>query len=359
MSRTILSVACPFTHVTPHAVGGAEQVISALDAAVTAAGDTSIVVAREGSQVEGRLYAVPVPQGELGDEARLWSYARCQTSMDRALAEHPVDLVHLHGMHFHQMTLPRHVPVLVTLHMPPSCYPDRMWNALPPNVHLQCVSNSQRQRFPEARRHLPVIPTGVAVPEEISTTRGDFALALGSASPEWNLHAALDAGTSAGVPVLLAGPSFPGHDYLAYFEAEIAPRLRDRSAGPRHAFLGALTPERKRFLLGTARCLLLPSAAPETCALAAMEALAAGTPVIALRSSAMIEIVTDGQTGFLVGSVDSHRMAEALRRVDGIDRELCRQTAAERFSLARMTSAYIDLYSSLMAGFRLRGRRLA
>jgi glycosyltransferase involved in cell wall biosynthesis len=77
-----------------------------------------------------------------------------------------------------------------------------------------------------------------------------------------------------------------------------------------------------------------------------MEALAAGTPAIAFPSGAIPEIIEDGVTGFLVK--DENQMAEAILRCGGIDPETCRQRAAQHFSQARMTEAYLALYERLL-----------
>jgi glycosyltransferase involved in cell wall biosynthesis len=113
-------------------------------------------------------------------------------------------------------------------------------------------------------------------------------------------------------------------------------------------FLGPVGFERKRRLLAAASCVLLPSLAPETSSLVAMEALAAGTPVIAYPSGALAEIVEDGRTGFLVRDVDE--MAAATRRVGEIDPGTCRAAARERFGVTRMTQAYLDRYRRLAQG---------
>jgi glycosyltransferase involved in cell wall biosynthesis len=78
-----------------------------------------------------------------------------------------------------------------------------------------------------------------------------------------------------------------------------------------------------------------------------MEAMACGTPVIAFRAGALPEIVDHGRTGFLVDS--THEMAEAIRLAATIDPEECRRVARKRFSLAAMTSRYLQLYADIMA----------
>lgn len=93
--------------------------------------------------------------------------------------------------------------------------------------------------------------------------------------------------------------------------------------------------------------MLIPSKAPETSSLAAMEALAASTPVIACKSGALPDIVEHGRTGYLVDGVDE--MSEAIRAIGGIDPAECRARARERFPLERMTGAYLRRYAELAA----------
>ena len=161
--------------------------------------------------------------------------------------------------------------------------------------------------------------------------------------PEKNLHAGLDAARQAGIDLVLAGETFPYEAHLRYFEEEIRPRL-----GARVRLVGAVGDLEKSRLFEGARCLLLPTLAPETSSLVAMEAAASGTPVVAYRSGAVPEVVEDGVTGFLVGGVDE--MADAIGRVATLDRELCRAVARKRFSLAGMVDGYVAVYGEMLAG---------
>ena len=112
-------------------------------------------------------------------------------------------------------------------------------------------------------------------------------------------------------------------------------------------FLGPLGFARKRRLLSGARCLLVPSTAPETSSLVAMEALACGTPVVAFPSGALADLVEDGRTGFLVSSVAE--MADAIAAAGQIDADTCRRTARERFDQAGMVARYLATYRQLTA----------
>jgi glycosyltransferase involved in cell wall biosynthesis len=165
---------------------------------------------------------------------------------------------------------------------------------------------------------------------------------LGRICPEKGFHIALDAAVRARIPALLAGDVFRYEAHERYFRDEIVPRLD----GLRR-FIGPVGLARKRRLLAAARCLLVPSLAPETSSLVAMEALACGTPVIAFPSGALPDIVEHEKTGFLVH--DAREMAHAIEAAGRLDPEVCRRTARARFALDTMTRRYVALYKQLVA----------
>jgi glycosyltransferase involved in cell wall biosynthesis len=340
---TVLSVAFPFAPVGLDAVGGAEQVLAQLDAALIRAGHRSVVVACAGSRPAGTLVATPRPNGAIIDAVRRRVHATHRRAIESALRRWPVDLVHMHGIDFHAYLPPPGPPVLVTLHLPPEWYPPEVFQPERPGTFLHCVSASQRARCPSGARLLPDVPNGVALDAvDGRHAKRRFAMALGRICPEKGFHVALDAARRAGVPLLLAGQTFPYETHEAYFAREIAPRL-DRG----RRFIGPIGPARKLRLLRAARCLLVPSLAPETSSLVAMEALACGTPVIAFPAGALPEIVEHGRTGFIVR--DGREMAEAIHAAARIEPKVCRAAARERFSLEHTVARYFALYRELAA----------
>jgi glycosyltransferase involved in cell wall biosynthesis len=110
-------------------------------------------------------------------------------------------------------------------------------------------------------------------------------------------------------------------------------RLR-RTAGPTVTFTGRIGDERVAALLARARALVVT--ATEEFGIAAVEALAAGRPVIALGEGGVRESVVEGVTGTFFERCEPAALAEAVRRFDprSIDPRACR-AAAERFGAER------------------------
>jgi glycosyltransferase involved in cell wall biosynthesis len=342
MSLTVLNVAYPLAPVGPDAVGGAEQILSALDYALVAAGHTSLVIAAEGSTTAGTLLPVPAERGVLDDATRRRAEAHHCGAIARAIADWPVDVIHLHGIDF-DTYLPWAMPTLVTLHLPLDWYPPEALQPDRGDLWLVPVSQSQAASAPPGAVLRPPISNGVDI-DALSRAlrRRDFALVLSRICPEKGIHLALDAAHRADVPLLIGGQVYDYPDHVRYFEREVAPRLDDK-----RRFLGPVGLRGKRRLLSSARCLIIPSLARETSSLVAMEALACGTPVVAFPNGALPEVVAEGRTGFLVQDVE--QMAEALQRVSRIEPEVCRAEARTRFSYDAMIAGYFEAYHALSA----------
>lgn len=350
MQRTVLSVAYPLTPVGPDAVGGSEQILTQLDAALVRAGHRSIVVACQGSEVAGELVATPKWEGDLNDDVRRWAQTQHLIAIEQALARHRVDLIHMHSLDWHAYLPAPGVPLLATLHLPCHWYPEHALRMNRPFTYVNCVSHSQRSVC--RTTYMPVFTVENGVPIERLNARvrkRGYALALGRVCPEKGLHLALDAARAADVPMVLAGEVFRYEAHVRYHEQEIVPRL-----DARRRYHGPIGFERKRRLLTGARCLLVPSLVEETSSLVSMESLACGTPVIAFVSGALPEVVEHGRTGFIVHNVEE--MAEAIRRIGEIDPEDCRRVARERFSAERMSRDYMAIYERILAAA---GRRPA
>jgi CelD/BcsL family acetyltransferase involved in cellulose biosynthesis/glycosyltransferase involved in cell wall biosynthesis len=344
-------VAYPFAPVGPNAVGGAEQILTHLDTALAAAGHTSLVLACAGSQTAGALVALPETRSPLTDAQRARTHAEAGARLAHIIRSNAVDLVHMHGLDFLAYLPEPGIPVLATLHLPAAWYPKSIFALDRPNTFLHCVSRAQHQACPPCAAMLPPIGNGVPV-ERLNHSHHSkrrFALALGRICPEKGFHLALDAAQKARLPMLLAGEVFPYVTHQQYFQEQIVPRLSST-----RRFLGPVGFARKRRLLSAAQCLLIPSLAPETSSLVAMEALACGTPVIAFATGALPDIIENGKTGWLVK--DEREMVEAIGALDSLRPDVCRAEARRRFGLERMIDDYMAVYRRLIEASRTAAR---
>lgn len=338
---TVLSVAYPLARVSPDSAGGAEQVLLTLDRALHEADHRSMVVAPEGSRVQGELHAIPHRSGPLDNAVKLAAQSDTAAAIANVMAQHRIDVVHLHGIDSYAYLPSPGVPVLATLHLPPDWYPAEALHPSRPDTWLNCVSQTQHAVCPASQNLLPPIENGVPVAALQSRhAKRRFALFLGRICPEKGVHLAIEAARRAAVPLIIAGEVYPYAEHQRYFEISIRPHL-----GPGCRFIGPVGFGRKRRFLTAARCLLVPSLAAETSSLVAREAAACGTAVIAFPNGAMTETVEQGRTGFLVKDVDG--MTAAIQAWATIDPLSCSAVAAARFSENTMTAAYLALYDRL------------
>jgi glycosyltransferase involved in cell wall biosynthesis len=343
MSLTILQVAYPLAPVSRDAVGGAEQIVSILDRGLVASGHRSVVVACAGSAVAGILQSNECDSNQsLGDGLRRRAQEAQGHAIAAALRLWPADLIHMHGLDFDAYLPASEIPVLVTLHLPLSWYAGQALQSRRPQLYFHCVSRAQERAAPPGAMLLPPIENGVPMPaRQRQPSNKPFALALGRICHEKGFHLAVEACRRAQVDLIIAGKVFNYPEHQQYFRQHVKPRL-----DARRVFIGAVDYRHKEQLLAAARCLLVPSLAPETSSLVAMEALACGTPVVAFRTGALKEIIEHQRTGFLVDDVDA--MAAAIKTAHAIDPEACRAAARQRFSAARMTAQYLERYRKLV-----------
>lgn len=134
-----------------------------------------------------------------------------------------------------------------------------------------------------------------------------------------------------GHEVLLAGfgrlaASFPGARLLLVGKGETRPRLErlvaDLGLQARVTFAGYRDGDLPA-VLAAADCFVLMAAGSDESCRAALEAMAAGKPVVARRVGALPEIVVHGDTGLLLDGDEPEALARALARVLG-DRERAR-----------------------------------
>jgi glycosyltransferase involved in cell wall biosynthesis len=287
------------------------------------------------------LLPVEIPSGSLDQHAKQEARRQFRLALAHAVERHSVEVIHMHGIDFHEYLPNCDLPVVISLHLPLAWYERRALSNVRQNVSLVCVSHSQARTALSGVEISRVIPNGVDLEHfHLARRKGDYVLYMGRICPEKGLHLAIDAAERVSAKLLIAGTVFDYPEHREYFETMICPRL-----GRDAVFIGGVGGRRKAHLLAGAKCLLIPSQARETSSLIAMEAMASGTPVIAWRSGALPEIVSDGRAGFLVSSIDE--MARAIEHVSRLSSATARKEAQQKFSSGQMIACYLNLYRNL------------
>jgi glycosyltransferase involved in cell wall biosynthesis len=169
---------------------------------------------------------------------------------------------------------------------------------------------------------------------------GDYLAFIGRVAPEKRVDRAIEIAKRVGLPLKIAA-KVDDVD-RQYFENVVEPLLNH----PLVEYLGEIGDGEKQEFLGNARALLFPINWPEPFGLVMIEAMACGTPVIALRRGSVPEVLDDGRTGFIVDDLED--AVAAARRIGAIGRRQCREVFEERFTATRMANDYVEHYSALL-----------
>jgi glycosyltransferase involved in cell wall biosynthesis len=98
--------------------------------------------------------------------------------------------------------------------------------------------------------------------------------------------------------------------------------------------------------LSTAQCLLFPITWQEPFGLVLVEAMACGTPVVALRAGSVPEVVVNGETGIICDDVTE--LASGIEAATHLDPARCRAHTREHFAAATMVERYEAVYRTLI-----------
>jgi glycosyltransferase involved in cell wall biosynthesis len=168
---------------------------------------------------------------------------------------------------------------------------------------------------------------------------GDDLVVLGRIHPDKGTADAIEIARRAGRRLVICGIVQDEQ----YFRESVLPHVD----GSQVRYLGSVGPEARSAVLGGAAALLHPIHFDEPFGLSVVEAMAAGTPVIAFSRGSMAEIVDDGVTGFVVRGVDE--AAAAVPHAAALDRSAIRAVAERRFGVERMVDDYLAVYEQVLA----------
>lgn len=241
------------------------------------------------------------------------------------------------------------------------------------SYYATCISDAMTQTVPKNIKHhtLPAVHNAIN-PNlfPFVSEKKQYFVTLARFAPYKGQHIAVEAAIklkkrlrmagvvsdiSSGKKLLLelANPlsAYRADPQFRYYSDKILPSvLRYRNI----TYSGNLSGRRKLKFLSEAKALLFPIEWDEPFGMSVIEALACGTPVIAMNRGAMPEIIEHGVTGFLANNEDE--FVDYMRRIDEIDPAACRRSVEKRFSADAMAKEYIKRYKEVI---RRHKRRLS
>ena len=335
----VAMIAPPWFCVPPAGYGGIERVVALLADGLADAGAQVTLFAPEESRTRADLevtFARPqyevIGHSAVATENTIRAYRRWRD----------FDVIHDHTVEGLAAAALVGVPVVHTVHGPLLDEYRSLYQVLPRNVHLVAISEYQRRAIPAA------ISSSViwnATPTENvawSVEPGAYLLFVGRASPDKGLVEAAEIARRANMPLRV---------YLKVNEApeqrhfeEVRPLLEAARAEVR---IGASESEKQEAYQG-ARALLFPIRWPEPFGLVMIEAMAAGTPVIAFRQGSVPEVVEQGVTGFICDDIDG--AVAAVKQVHTLDRAASRSRVERLFSPAAAIERHLEVYRTIVRG---------
>ncbi|SCG73521.1 Glycosyltransferase involved in cell wall bisynthesis [Micromonospora humi] len=339
----IAMVVPPWLSVPPPGYGGLETLVAGLVDALIDRGHTVTLFGagtEHGTAAEFVSTCAELQYDRLGESLPELAHL---AHVDRLVDPAHFDLVHDHSTIGPLVAGRRRVPTVATVHGNPVGEYGTVLSNTDRGVGLIAISHAQRRANPG----LPWVGTVHNAmplrdfPRKRAPGRGPV-LWLARFSPDKGPDVAIRACRAAGLPLVLAGKCNEPAE-RRYLDEVVEPMLGDDVGLVVNADREVVL----RLLLD-ARCLVMPIQWAEPFGMVMVEAMATGTPVVALRRGAVPELVRPGVTGLVCDHAEE--LPAALRAVADLDPADCVAHVAQNFSVERMAADYEAVYRGFLAG---------
>ena len=262
--------------------------------------------------------------------------------LDLACGDDGFDLVHIHSLHYLPVAMAELLgrPAVLTLHTPPTpWFESALLRQDHAGLRVTAVSPETARMWRHAVPAADVITNGVDLEAWPQGPGGSGAVWCGRMVREKAPHLAIRAARMAGLPIRLAGPVSDA----AYYRDVVEPLLGRDAVHVGHLDHAALATE-----LGAAAVALMTPEWDEPFGLAAVEAMATGTPVAAFARGGLPAIVGPA-AGRLAPPGDVPALADAALAAARLPRADVREHVRRSWGIDAMGLGYEAVYQGLCA----------
>lgn len=333
-------IAPPFIPVPPVDYGGTELFVGHLAAGLRETGVECVVYANGESSVNAeRRWIYERSQWPIKMSEQTWLKHLNHEAWAVQDAVKDCDIVHLQSAQ--GLVLSRFIkrPMVLTLHGPHEPKLSEFYSFYP---EVNYVSISDAQREEETMPRIRTIHHGIDLASyKFVEQKQQYLSFIGRIAPLKGTHLAIDVAKRTGIPLKIAGEIQPLH--REYFENKIRPQID----GKLIEYIGLADLKAKNELLGNSMAMLFPIKWNEPFGLVMVEAMACGTPVLAMPGGSVPEVVQDGVSGYICRTV--REMAKRVTMLE-IKPAAVRTYVEQNFSVQRMARDYVALYEEVIRG---------
>ncbi|MBU4331761.1 glycosyltransferase family 4 protein [Patescibacteria group bacterium] len=296
-------------------------------------------------------------RGMFGEYARRFVMNDQACLLDIFLNKNKFDILHANT----ELALPLaalspELPILVTYHSPFDPHYNELFHYYKKNfsnIFINSLSKAHANQAPDISFDF-IVHNGIDINQfTFNKNPKNFLLFCGRINFNKGADIAIQVAKKAQKPLKIIGQKFySSPKTVKFWDTKIAPHLNKKIQ-----YLGFTPYQKVKKHYQNAKALLFLNRWKEAFGLVMIEAMACGTPVIAIPRGAVPEVVKDGVTGFLVKN--QREAVKAVKKIYSMPKEeylamrhACRQHVEENFTIEKMVDNYEKAYYKIVKDFK-------
>lgn len=338
----IALIAPPFIAVPPADYGGTELFVAQLAEGLRNRGIEVVVYANAESTVQAELrWRYQTSEWPIKKPERSWIRELHHTSWSIRNALDDCELIHAQSPQALAFSEFVDRPFVLTLHGPHEQYLSEYY-ADHPHVEYVCISEAQCRQ--ESLPHMSTIHHGIDLSlYRFIENKRQYLSFIGRIAPIKGTHIAIEVARRTGIPLKIAGEVQPA--YREYFDKKVRPQIDGKLV----EYVGPADLQAKNELLGNSMAMLFPIQWSEPFGLVMVEAMACGTPVLALPGGSVPEVIQEGVSGHICRNI--RELTKRAQRLNFRAHEV-RRYVEDNFSIEKTVGRYAALYEEVLRNKR-------